>query len=122
MKDNIVKLINTEYKTKKAFDLKVQQDVCWEFCRKIFRIFGINLPDHPHQGLIKVSENDISIPCVVLFRIGDLWHSGILWSDGLHFIHVVFESLNNNKKYMIRQDKITIWPWSNIIEGYYKYE
>lgn len=97
--------INTPYIPKGNPDA-----ACWEFCREI----NPSLPDHPYFGMRKVERPRIG--SVVLFLIAGSWHSGVVWPDGLHFVHAKPEIGG----YVIRQDRLTSPAWSRLIEGFYE--
>jgi len=129
--EQIKQMINRPYKStslsgiKSEIDIDLDKEVCWKFCRQIFGLYDIDLPEIPYEGIKSIKKNQITIPSIVLFR-GVNWHSGIVWPDGLHFIHANFETpLENEKKkkpcYIIRRERLTCWPWNMLIEGYYNY-
>ena len=97
--------INTEYKADDSV-----KDACWRFCREL----NPDLPEHPYMGMRKILSPKIG--CVVLFLIGGSWHSGIVWPDGMHFIHA---RPDYNHKHIIRQERLTSKDWKGLIEGYY---
>ena len=104
----ITDLINKSYVT----------DSCWSFCRDAFKLFDIELPALPREGLVRLPKDKIIIPAIVLFQCGDDWHCGVMWPDGLHFIHANDE----DGKFIIRHERITRHPWSILVEGFYTYE
>lgn len=116
-------LIGTQYSPfGKELSSENDSDLCWKFCREIMGYYCIELSKFPHQCLERTDK--IKIPCIVLFRVDINWHSGVLWPDGLHFIHIRWEDTLQNevsKKscYRVRLEKLTRWPWINILEGYY---
>ena len=117
-------LINKPYKTAIDINSENEKNICWNFCRGIFKLYNIELAEYPHQNLLQLGEDRLVIPCIVLFNCKDEWHSGVLWPDGLHFIHVKFEEpLQNeeNKKpyYIVREERLSRWPWKDLLEGYY---
>lgn len=83
---------------------------CWAFCRKIARLLGHNLGESPKE--LKQQPRS-KMWNIVLFDFKYDWHAGIVWPDGLHFIHFEEES----KK--ICQNRLTEFPWKIYIEGYY---
>jgi len=96
---------------------------CWSFCREVLDIyFNINLPSK-RLAKSRRSKKVISVPSVVLFNVANDWHSGLVWPDGLHFIHACpVDVLDENcKDYIVRKDSLTIYPWSMIVDGYYSY-
>lgn len=131
MNKKITRMINRNYGTGTLWDGKARPspekdaDICWKFCREIFAFYDKNLPDKPHDNLKRIRRNEMTIPCIVLFRFGrHFWHSGVMWPDGLHFLHANFEppARNQEKKsarYVIRQERITAWPWNILLEGFY---
>ena len=98
------KTINTEFKP------HVPQEACWEFCRTVRE----GLPEKPYLGMKRIPQPQIM--CVVMFRIGVEWHSGIVWPDGLHFIHAKPEK---DGTFIIRKERMTLRPWNKLVEGYY---
>ncbi len=86
------------------------EGVCWEFCKEINK----TLPEQPYLGMYKIAKS--AIGCVALFKIGHEWHSGIVWPDGLHFVHARPEK---DGRYIIRKERLTSWPWNRILEGFY---
>lgn len=109
-------------------DIELDKDVCWSFCRQIFSLFDIDLPEFPHKGIKKIEDSQIVIPSIVLFcgaSKNPNWHSGVVWPDGLHFIHTNFEPPFEYQKdkqksqYIVRKERLTCWPWNMLIEGYY---
>lgn len=95
----------------KTYDAKGKTEgVCWEFCKEI----DPNLPAQPYLGMLRIEKP--SLNCVVLFKIGNEWHSGIVWPDCLHFVHARPEK---DGTYTIRQERLTSWPWKKLVEGYY---
>jgi len=95
--------------------------ICWHFCRKVYSLLGLNLKNfHLQQELKRVLSP--APRCIVLFQSGAIWHAGVVWPDGLHFIHAktrnFFDSTDND--YFACKDRLTIWPFKHLIEGYYK--
>lgn len=94
--------------------------ICWKFCREVYSILGLPpLKLQYQKGLTRII--DPIVPCIVLFRAAMDWHSGVVWPDGLHFIHACSRDIfdPNPTKYIVRKDRLTIWPYNLIIEGYY---
>ncbi len=94
--------------------------ICWIFCREVYDLLGLQLHHFFHERkLIRI--NTPIVPCIVLFRIGANWHSGIVWPDGLHFIHASTKNIfdPNQQEYIVRKDRLTVWPYKSLIEGYY---
>lgn len=94
--------------------------ICWRFCREVYGFLGVQLPHrHSQRDLTKIETT--VVPCIVLFRAVADWHSGVVWPDGLHFIHAcprdIFDT--DPDEYIIRKDRLTLWPYNVIIEGYY---
>lgn len=93
--------------------------VCWHFCRTIYSLFGLKLQLQYQKGLTRIPGP--VVPCIVLFRAAADWHSGVVWPDGLHFIHAsprdIFDP--NPTEYVVRKDRLTLWPYKVIIEGFY---
>lgn len=129
--EQIKQMINMPYKSislsgvPSEIDIELDKEVCWKFCRQIFDFYGIDLSEFPHKGIKRIEGNQITIPSIVLFR-GANWHCGIVWPDGLHFIHTNFEVPLENEKnrqpcYIVRKERLTCWPWNTLIEGYYNY-
>ena len=93
-------------------------DTCWRFCRHIYSLKGIELPATVYT-LKVLAEPKLS--CVVLFKVNAQWHSGIVWPDGLHFIHACQrgDDSDESEEYIIRTDRLTLEPWKQFIDGYY---
>ena len=115
---NIENMINKPY----GANLQGQSRryICWHFCREVYNILGLPLKNfHLTQQLDRIEGP--AVPCIVLFHAVVNWHSGVVWPDGLHFIHAcptnIFDL--NPKEYFIRKDRLTIWPFKQFIEGYY---
>jgi len=115
---NIENMINKPY----GANLQGQSRryICWHFCREVYNILGLPLKNfHLTQQLDRIEGP--AVPCIVLFHAVVRWHSGVVWPDGLHFIHAcptnIFDL--NPKEYFIRKDRLTIWPFKQFIEGYY---
>ena len=98
-------LINRPYET----------DSCWEFCRDMFRTYGVTLPVLPYEGLKRIEPDEVTVPSIVLFRCGPDWHVGVVWPDGLHFVHASLEESG----YVVRKERLTRWPWTVLFEGFY---
>ncbi len=129
--EQIKPMINKPYKStslsgiKSKIDIELDKEVCWKFCRQIFGLYGIDLSEFPHKKIKRIEEAQITIPSIILFR-GANWHCGIVWPDGLHFIHTNFEIPLEHEKnrlpcYVIRKERLTCWPWNVLIEGFYTY-
>jgi len=94
--------------------------VCWTFCKEVYSQLGMSLENFFHdRQLHRIPEP--SINCIVLFRIGNRWHSGVVWPDGLHFIHASTKNIfdPNETDYIVCKDRLTGWPYKFLIEGYY---
>lgn len=94
--------------------------ICWKFCREIYSILGLpSLKLQYQKGLTRITEP--IVPCIVLFHIAADWHSGVVWPDGLHFIHACSQNIfdPNPKEYIVCKNRLTVWPYNLIIEGYY---
>lgn len=118
--EQIQQLINKPYiGIKEPLSGHGRQYVCWQFCREIFSMWGIELPKINKKSL--KSLEIASIPCIVLFKFACFYHAGIVWPDGLHFIHAGPRDImeENPKKYIIKKDRLTGYPWRLLIEGYY---
>jgi len=107
---HIQDLLNRPYASSKT------STACWEFCVEMGLLFGFEYPTHPVLGMQRCEK--AAIGKVVLFKFGDKWHSGIVWPDGLHFIHA--KPMNSKgTKHTVKQEHLTMWPWTKHIEGYY---
>ncbi|MBN2314465.1 MAG: hypothetical protein JXM79_11085 [Sedimentisphaerales bacterium] len=89
---------------------------CWAFCQEIWSLYDRVLPDDPRNGLKKIDQPEPL--CVALFALAGDWHAGIVWPDGLHFIHAAPTDERGVARY-VRKDRLTVEPWSRIIKGYY---
>jgi len=116
MIDEIQKMLNKPY----GIGLQGQSKrfVCWKFCRDVYELLGLQIPQH-HDQLHRIRA--AIVPCIVLFHAADKWHSGVVYPDGLHFIHASTENIfdPNPQEYIVRKDRLTIWPYNLLIEGYY---
>jgi hypothetical protein len=102
----IEELINKPYAT-------LHDRPCWAFARDVLGLMGSVVPESPRTGLRRVAYAEIG--AVVMFAAGFDWHCGVIWPDGLHFIHAVPVNGQNQ----IRKEQLQAEPWRNIIEGYY---
>ena len=93
--------------------------VCWHFCKEVFALLGVKLKLQHQSGLTRI-VNPV-VPCIVLFRAGLDWHSGVVWPDGLHFVHACPQDIfdPNPVEYFVCKDRLTGWPYKMLIEGYY---
>lgn len=117
--DKIQNLLNKPYKRLLLGD-QGRKHVCWSFCREIYAILGMRLPhSHSQRNLFRITEP--IVPCIVLFHAVVNWHSGVVWPDGLHFIHASTRNIfdPNQTEFIARKDRLTAWPYNMIIEGYY---
>jgi hypothetical protein len=103
-------LINRPYETP-------HERPCWAFARDVLALMAIDLPESPRTGLIRVARPVIG--GVVMFAAGFDWHCGVIWPDGLHFIHAMPPCLARPTYFEIRQEQLQDAPWRQIIEGYY---
>jgi hypothetical protein len=103
-------LINRPYET-------THDRPCWAFARDCLRMFDIDLPSSPREGLIRVASPVIG--GLVMFAAGFDWHCGVIWPDGLHFIHAMPPCDARPGHFEIRQEQLQGDPWRQIIEGYY---
>ena len=93
---------------------------CWAFARDCLALFGIDLPSSPREGLIRVAQPEVG--GVVMFAAGFDWHCGVIWPDGLHFIHAMPTCLDRPSQVEIRQEQLQAEPWRLITEGYYVFK
>ena len=95
--------------------------ICWNFCREIYSILGLQLqPAYRQRNLGRMTEPQV--PCIVLFQAARNWHVGVVWPDGLHFIHASPKNIfdpSPYQEYIVQKDRLTAWPYNLIIEGYY---
>lgn len=117
IEQTIQNMLNKPYAVKGDQNRKF---VCWSFCKDAYDLFGLPLKAVNLQSEFK----RITVPtlrCIVMFQTNMVWHAGVVWPDGLHFIHAcprdIFDS--NPQEYFIRQDRLTGWPYKLFIEGYY---
>ena len=89
---------------------------CWSFCMEVFRLYDIALPEAVTPDIVKIAPDKVRVPSIVLFRFPGDWHAGVVWPDGLHFVHALVET---NSAAWVRQDRLTCPPWNDLIEGYY---
>lgn len=90
---------------------------CWLFCQQVLRSEGRELPDDP-QELKKVDRAELLD--VALFNVGGDWHAGVVWPDGLHFVHAHPERDDKPDSYVVSQDRLTIVPWKPLLRGFYR--
>jgi hypothetical protein len=74
----------------------------------------MGLPEKPYLGMKRLQHPELN--CVVLAQIGNEWHAGIVWPDCLHVIHA---EPQKDGTFVIRNSRLTVWPWKKIVEGYY---
>ncbi|MBA7608070.1 hypothetical protein ES703_15245 [subsurface metagenome] len=95
--------------------------ICWSFCREICALFELPLQHYQHydKQLCRITEP--VVPCIVLFHVVIDWHAGVVWPDGLHFVHASPKNIldPNPTEYVVRKDSLTAWPYKLLIEGYY---
>lgn len=96
--------------------------VCWSFCRDVYSVLGLKLPrSHQQKYLVRLKQPQLN--CIVLFHAVVSWHSGVVWPDTLHFIHAcpinIFDENPKAEDYIVQQDRLTIWPYTQLIEGFY---
>ena len=91
-------------------------DTCWIFCRDTARRANIRMPDIP-SALMKIDRAEVGN--VVLFKVGTGWHCGLVWPDGLHFVHACPEQKDGKLIHIIRKERLTLWPWNAALEGFY---
>lgn len=112
----IEELLNKPY----GADFKDQskRSICWHFCCEVFAQFGTKLTC-PHSQLTRIATTQV--PCIVLFRAVLDWHSGVVWPDGLHFVHATPVNIFDLSpmQYIVREDRLTVWPYKSLVEGYY---
>lgn len=106
-------MLNKPYTIEGDEDIRT---ICWHFCRKVYSTLGMELPVTHHEHLLNKLATPV-VPCIVLLRIAGRWHSGVVWPDGLHFIHVCFDA--GSQEYIVRKDRLTAWPYRLLIEGFY---
>ena len=94
--------------------------VCWHFCREIYAMLGMELKYFNLQKELTRTAGPV-VPCIVLFHAVVKWHSGMVWPDGLHFIHAGARNIfdPDPAEYIVLKDRLTAWPYNRIIEGYY---
>ena len=116
--ETIQAMINRPY----GADLRGQSSrfVCWKFCRDIYALLGLPPLKLQHQSGLTRIQTPV-VPCIVLFRAVMSWHSGVVWPDGLHFIHASTRNIFDPtlREYIVRKDRLTAWPYKMVIEGYY---
>ena len=114
----IITMLNRPYGT----DLKGQgrKFICWHFCKEVYKILGLELQHLNDQRELNRIAQPV-VPCIVLFRAVVDWHSGVVWPDGLHFIHACPKDIVavHPGEYVVHKDRLTIWPYNLLIEGYY---
>jgi len=91
---------------------------CWAFARDVLALMGHDLSESPRTGLIRVAYAQIG--GLVLFAAGFDWHCGVIWPDGLHFIHAMPPDAERRPNYFeVRQAQLQAEPWRQITEGFY---
>ena len=94
--------------------------VCWVFCRKVYEILGLPPLKQAHKAGLQSIAKPV-VPCIVLFHISGEWHSGVVYPDTLHFIHAAPLDIQHREttKYVACKERLTVWPYNLLIEGYY---
>lgn len=117
MNKTIEEMINKPYVVEKA---QSRRYVCWHFCQALYSILGAKLPHNYQQHQLKKLKTPV-VPCIVLFRVVGEWHSGVVWPDGLHFVHACPIDVFNPEpeEYIVRKDRLTAWPYNLLVEGFY---
>lgn len=89
---------------------------CWDFTIWCVGMFTGSFERFEPTDLVRTEESTIG--SVVLMKVGEEWHTGVVWPDGLHFIHACPD---DNDVYTVRTGRLTQWPWVRVIEGYYNH-
>lgn len=93
---------------------------CWLFCQQILELYNKKLSNKP-ETLSQSKKERPELLDVVMFNCMGEWHAGVVWPDGLHFIHAVNDPQQPDKKYrIITKSRLTAWPWNAFLTGYYK--
>lgn len=91
---------------------------CWLFCQSAYKDKGLLLDADPSK-LVGVKEPRLMD--IALFQMGSDWHAGVVWPDGLHFVHAYPHHGNPNELcYLVGVDRLTIFPWKSLLRGYYR--
>ena len=89
------------------------EEPCFDFCKHARKLLKRETPDHL-SGMQK-SENT-NVGNVVLFLMGEVWHTGIVWPDSLHFVHL---QQGTKGSYFVSKESLTMPPWKYAITGFY---
>jgi hypothetical protein len=71
------------------------------------------------QPVICLVNDQPVVGGLVMFAAGFDWQCGVIWPDGLHFIHAMPPCDARPAYFEIRQEQLQGEPWRPIIEGYY---
>lgn len=118
MIDAVQNLLNKPY----GADLIGQSKkfICWKFCRDVYQLLGYPPLKLQYQsGLTRIPASVLY--CIVLFHAAGDWHAGVVYPDALHFIHASTKNIFDPtiREYVARKDRLTAWPYKQLIEGYY---
>lgn len=93
--------------------------VCWKFCRDIYELLGYP-PLKGQSDLTRIAAP--MLHCIVSFHVAGEWHVGIVYPDVLHFIHAAPLDIRNREttEYVAARERLTVWPYKLMIEGYYE--
>ena len=89
------------------------EEPCFDFCKYARKLLGRDTPDH--LSGMRESER-INVGAVVLFLMGEVWHTGVLWPDSLHFVHL---QQCTKGSYFVSKESLTMSPWKYAITGFY---
>lgn len=93
---------------------------CQLFCRDIWKLLSKKLPDDTTLWTPK-KVNNPQVGDLVLFALGGDWHCGIVWPNGLEFVHACPDERNKRTlSYIVKKDRLTVWPWKKLIKGFYR--
>ncbi len=101
---------------------ELPKGLCWDFCREILAHTGKSLPSivDAREKLTRV-ETPRSLD-IVLFRMGLVFHGGIVWPDGLHFVHACPDEKKDAIMFKVKKERLTAFPWNTVLDGYYHVE
>lgn len=97
---------------------EIPKGICWDFCQEVHSMEGKELPNIVvAKDVLQRVESPVVLD-IVLFKFGEMFHGGIIWPDGLHFVHAV-PVQEKETRFIIERGRVTAFPWNNTIEGFY---
>jgi hypothetical protein len=97
----------------------IPKGVCWDFCKEVHKLNGKSLPNIVAIRDVLGKVKNPEVLDLVIFQFGELFHGGVVWPDGLHFVHAVPCQGVKEIKFIIEQGRVTAFPWNTSLEGFY---